>query len=251
MMRAYYTLVRRELGSFFVSFTGYVVIAAAAFLMGLGLVSMVDGLRNQTTSMPVTQLFYGTAYFWLILLPSTPVITMRLFALEKFTGTFETLMTTPVSDRQVVFAKFTAALLFFMMMWLPLIPCLFILRHLAGDPTLLDSGALGGMFIGIALLGCLFVSIGAFASSLTRSQALASMTSLALGVGLFLLSFFGEQESSDTGWRQQVLSQLSMNQHMHDFVQGIVDTRHVVFYLSGTAFFLFLTLRVIESRRWK
>ena len=79
--------------------------------------------------MPVTELFYATPFFWLILLLAAPVITMRLFAQEKFSGTFETLMTTPVSDLQVVLAKFTAALLFYLVMWLPLLACMFVVRH--------------------------------------------------------------------------------------------------------------------------
>jgi ABC-2 type transport system permease protein len=219
--------------------------------MGLGLVSMVDSLRDIKTERPMTRLFFETAYFWIILLPATPVITMRLFAQEKFTGTFETLMTTPVSDRQVVFAKFSGALIFFMLMWLPLLPCMLLIREFLGDPRLLDGGTLAGMFIGIALAGSLFVAMGTFSSSLTRSQALAAMTSLALGVGLFLVGLISDREYVETSWHQQILSQFSLNRHMFDFVRGVVDTRHVVFYLGGTALFLFLTLRVIESRRWK
>lgn len=250
-MRIFLTLLRRELGAFFFSFTGYVVIAAAAFLMGLGLVSMVDGLRQTPTAMPMTRLFFGTAYFWIILLSATPVITMRLFAHEKFTGTFETLMTTPVSDFQVVLAKFSGALLFFLLMWLPLLPCMLLVRNFLGDPRLLDAGTVSGMFIGIVLLGSVYVAIGTFSSSLTRSQALAAMTSLALGVTLFLIGLWSEREPLGDGLAQQALAQFSLSEHMFDFVRGVVDTRHVVFYVSLTGLFLFLTLRVVESRRWK
>ena len=109
LMQAYWTLIRRELAGFFLSLSGYIIIAAALFLMGLSFVVILVKLQKPTP-MPVTELFYITPFFWLILLLTTPVITMRLFALEKFSGTFETLMTTPVSDFQVVAAKFTAAL---------------------------------------------------------------------------------------------------------------------------------------------
>ena len=115
-MRAYWTLVRRELAGFFLSLSGYVIIAAALVLMGLSFVVILEKLQKPTI-IPVTELFYITPFFWLILLLTTPVITMRLFALEKFSGTFETLMTTPVSDLQVVAAKFTAALVFYVLMW--------------------------------------------------------------------------------------------------------------------------------------
>src|ERR1017187_5967285 len=115
-MRAYWTLTRRELGGFFLSLSGYIIIGAALVLMGLSFVVILDKLQKPTI-MPVTEVFYNSPFFWLILLLTTPVITMRLFALEKFSGTFETLMTTPVSDLQVVAAKFTAALVFYILMW--------------------------------------------------------------------------------------------------------------------------------------
>src|SRR5664279_465421 len=155
-MRAYWTLVRRELASFLLSLTGYIIIAAALFLMGYSFVVILDKLQQKTLSVPVTELFTDT--FWLILLLTTPVITMRLFAQEKFSGTFETLMTTPVSDLQVVAAKFTAALLFYALMWLPLLGCLLVVQHYAGGKTILDGGVIGGTFLGILLLGGLFVS---------------------------------------------------------------------------------------------
>src|ERR1041385_9312839 len=118
-MHAYWTLVRRELSGYFLSMTGYIIIAAALLLLGFSFVDLLKQLQHDPTSMPVTELFYSTWYFWLILLLTTPVITMRLFALEKFSGTFETLMTSPVSDLQVVLATFTAALPFYPGLWRP------------------------------------------------------------------------------------------------------------------------------------
>ena len=100
-MQEYCTLTRRELSGFFLSPIGYVVMAAAAFLMGLILVVMVLSVGSDAQPMPLTELFFNTWFFWMIPLITIPVITMRLFALEKFSGTYETLMTTPVSDRQV------------------------------------------------------------------------------------------------------------------------------------------------------
>ncbi len=250
-MRTFLTLTRRELASFFVSWTGYVIIAAVAFLLGLSFVIIMGNLRSQPTTLPVTEVFYETAFFWLILLPATPVITMRLFALEKFSGTFETLMTTPVSDLQVVLAKFAGALLFYLAMWTPLLACIFLLRNFTNDPTALDAGAIGGTFLGIALVGGLFLALGCFGSALTRSQIIAAMISFAGGFGLFILSFLQNRVEVNTSWLAQWLYCLSPVTHMEDFARGVVDTRAVVFYLSFTAFFLFLTLRVVESRRWK
>ena len=109
-------------------------------LIGLSFVVLMTNLGSDPSPMPVTEMFYRTYFFWLIVLLATPVITMRLFALEKFSGTFETLMTTPVSDLQVVAAKFTAALIFYIVMWLPMLACLFVVRHFTDQPGALDRG---------------------------------------------------------------------------------------------------------------
>jgi len=250
-MQAYLTLTRRELSGYFLSMTGYIIIAAALFLMGLSFVVLLEKLQLEPTLMPVTELFYITPFFWLILLLSTPVITMRLFALEKFSGTFETLMTAPVSDREVVLAKFTAALVFYMIMWLPLLGCLLIVRHYTNDPSAFDLGAVGSTFLGILLLGRLFLSLGCCASAMTRSQVTAAMISLVFGATLFLVGVLSSQLPLRPSWQTQVLAALSFFEQMHDFARGVIDTRAVVLYLSATLFFLFLTLRIVESRRWK
>jgi len=250
-MQAYLTLTRRELAAFFVSWTGYVIIAAAAFLMGLSFVVLLVKLRLEATTMPVTELFYATPFFWLILLLAAPVITMRLFAQEKFSGTFETLMTSPVRDAHVVLAKFTAALLFYLVMWTPLLACLFVLGRYTNDPSALDPAAVGGMFLGIFLLGCLFLAMGCFGSSLTRSQIVAAMISFAGGISLFLVNFLADRLESKTSWLTQAFSYVALVDHMQDFARGVVDTRPVVFCATLTLFFLFLTLRSLESRRWK
>jgi ABC-2 type transport system permease protein len=250
-MRTYWTLTRRELGAYFLSLTGYVIIAAALFLMGYSFVVMLDKLRHERTSMPVTELFYNTDFFWLILLSTTPLITMRLFAQEKFSGTFETLMTTPVKDLEVVLAKFTAALMFYTVMWLPLLGCMLVVRHYTRDPSALDAGVVGSTFLGILLLGAMFVALGCFASALTRNQAVAAMIGLVLGVSLFLLAFLADRFADAASWQAQVLACFTLFDQMHDFARGVVDTRAVVLYASLTLFSLFLTLRVVESRRWK
>jgi ABC-2 type transport system permease protein len=249
-MRIFGTLLRRELAAFFFSITGYVIIAAVTLLVGLSFVVLIAGLGSDPFMATVTEMFYGTFYFWLILLLATPVITMRLFALEKSSGTFETLMTTPVGDFQVVAAKFAAAIVFYMVTWLPMLACLFIVRHFTNQPGALDAGTVGGMYLGIFLTGCLFLSLGCFASAISQSQMAAAMISFVLGVSLFSLGYLAKQIPVTAQWQTQILSYFSLFDQM-DFARGVVDTRTVVFYASTTFFFLFLTLRVVESRRWK
>jgi ABC-2 type transport system permease protein len=169
-MRAYWTLTRRELASYFISPAGYIIIAAVVFLMGLSFVTMLWQLQENPNPQPVTQLFYSTVYFWIVLLLACPVITMRLFALEKYSGTFETLMTTPVSDLQVVMAKFTGAMVFYMLMWLPSLLCIVVLRNFVKNVDVLQPGLIGSTFLGIFLLGGLFMALGCFASALSRGH---------------------------------------------------------------------------------
>ena len=168
-MKIFWTLLRRELAAFFFSLSGYVIIAASAFLIGESFAQLIDGLGTDPWPMPVTQMFFSSLYFWMIVLLVAPVITMRLFALEKASGTFETLMTTPVGDFQVVAAKFTAAILFYIVMWLPLLVCLLIVGHFTNQSNALDPGTVAGMYLGILLSGGFFLSFGCLASALTRS----------------------------------------------------------------------------------
>jgi ABC-2 type transport system permease protein len=250
-VKIFLALLRRELAAFFFSLTGYVIIAAVAFLIGLGFVEVIIGLGNDPSPVPVTEMFYQTLFFWFILLLVTPVITMRLFALEKYSGTFETLMTTPVGDWQVVASKFAAALVFYVVMWLPLLVCLFIVRHFTNQSGL-DAGTVGGMFVGIFLSGGLFLALGCFASALTRSQMAAAMIAFVLGVSLFSLTFLAKAFSSGTQtWVSRAIASFDFLGQMDDFARGVVDTRTVILYSGLAFFFLFLTLRVIESRRWK
>ena len=250
-MQSYLTLTRRELAGYFLSFSGYVIIAATTFLVGQSLSVLLVKLANEASPMPVTELFYRTELFWRIVLLAAPIITMRLFALERASGTFETLMTTPISDLSVVLAKFTAALIFYIVMWLPMLGCLSVVQHFAKQNSALELGTLGSMYLGIVLIGALFLALGCFASALTRSQVVAAMFAFVLGVSLFALGYIADPAHASASWQAEVLSRFALFDQMHDFARGVVDTRAVVLYVSLTFFFLFLTLRAVESQSWK
>jgi ABC-2 type transport system permease protein len=253
-MRIFGTLLRRELASFFLSLAGYTIIAAITLLLGLSFVVLIAGVGSDPFTVPVTEMFYSTFYFWLILLLATPVITMRLFALEKAAGTFETLMTTPVGDVQVVLAKFSAAVIFYLVAWLPLLGCLFIVQHFSNQSGALDAGTVGGMFLGIFLIGSLFLSLGCLASALSNSQMTAALISFVLGVSVFSLAYLAKSAQSKlmaAHWQAKALSFFNLFDQMRDFALGAVNLSAVIFCVSGTFLCLFLTLRVVESRRWK
>ena len=250
-MQVYLTLVRRELAGYFFSITGYVVIALVALLLGLAFNNMIEVIQGVPIPMPITELFFRSYYVWIVLLLAVSIITMRTFAQERFSGTFETLMTAPVSDFQVVAAKFSSALLFYAVMCLPFVICILLPRYFASDGYLPDRGVIGATLLGVFLIGSLLLSLGCFASALTRSQMTSAIISFGLGWGLFLLSSLADEAQATASWRAKVLAFFALSEHMHDFARGVVDTRPLVFYVSLTFTFLFLTLRVVQSRRWK
>lgn len=250
-MRAYAVLLRRELSCYLYALSSYVTLAVVLFLLGLGWVSLLEAFNGETLAAPLTEVFYDTMYFWLVLLVVPPVITMRLFARERSAGTFETLMTAPVGDATVVLAKFTAGFLFYLLTWLPLVVCLAVVRRYIPEPHPQDWLPVASTFLGVALLGAGYVAMGCLASALTRSQILAAVLALALGVTLFLVSFLRASVGTGEGWAAAVVNHISLLTHMEQFVRGVVDTRPVVFHLSWTAWLLFLTVKVVESRRWK
>jgi ABC-2 type transport system permease protein len=126
-----------------------------------------------------------------------------------------------------------------------------ILRYFARGSSLLETGALCSTFLGIFLLGALYMAIGCFASSLTRNQIVAAMISFAIGAAFFLVSFLGDQFPLQPTWVTRVLDCVCVWRQMQEFARGVVDTRYIVFYVTAAVFFLFLTCRVVESRRWR
>jgi ABC-2 type transport system permease protein len=239
------------LGGYFASFAGYVVIASVLFLLGLSFNDILSKLNTEPTEMPLTEGFFIMFYFWIVFLLTTPVMTIRSFASEKFSGTYETLMTAPVGDLQVVLAKFSGALGFYILTWLPLLGYLVMLRGYSNEAASLDPWVVASTFVGILLIGGVYMAVGCFASALTRSQTVAAILSYALGLSLFLLSLRALVSAPPAGWVIKIYSHIAMTQHMEQFARGIVDTRVLAYYLSLIAFFLFLTWKVVESRRWK
>jgi len=139
---------------------------------------------------------------------------------------------------------------FYTLIWLPLLGCLLVVRWFTNSLSAFDAGLLGSTFLGILLLGGLFISLGCFASALTRSQVTAAMISLVLSPTLFLLGILADQLPASNTWQSQVLATFALFTQMHDCARGVLDTRLIVFCLTATLFSLFLTLRVVESRRW-
>jgi ABC-2 type transport system permease protein len=174
-----------------------------------------------------------------------PMLTMRLMSEEFRSGTVETLMTAPVSEIDVVLGKFFGTLVFYLVMLAATL--LHVVLVAAYGP--LDVGLLLCNYLGLILLGGLYISVGLFFSALTRNQVIAVVCSFVL---LAVFTFLANYLASDQeGAVRVVLQHLSVMAHFQDFSRGLVDVNHLVFFLTTTVLFLFLTVKALESRRWR
>ena len=248
-MRAFLTLWRRELAAYFLSPIAYVMTIFFLVIMGFSFWMLVSVMAQGPAGVTVMKELFGSFFFWIAMLIVVPVLTMRLFAEEKRSGTIESLMTAPVTDTAVVLSKFAGARSFFIVMWLPTIAYAYILKAFSPLSAPVDLGPMAGGYAGAFLLGSFYISVGLFASSLTSNQIIAAITSFAMICRAFLggfLTFFARSEGL-----RQAAAYVSSVSHMLDFSRGAVDTRPIVLCLSATALMLFATVKVIESRKWK
>ena len=248
-MRAFLTLWRRELEAYFLSPIAYVMTIFFLVIMGFSFWMLVSVMAQGPAGVTVMQELFGSFFFWIAMLIVVPVLTMRLFAEEKRSGTIESLMTAPVTDTAVVLAKYAGAFGFFIVMWLPTIAYAYILKAFSPLSAPVDLGPMAGGYLGAFLLGSFYISVGLFASSLTNNQIVAAITSFAIICMAFFggfLTFFARSEGL-----RSVAAYFSSVSHMLDFSRGAVDTRPIVLCISATALMLFATVKVIESRKWK
>jgi ABC-2 type transport system permease protein len=236
----------RELRAYFVSPLAYVVLFFLLVLHGIVFSLIVTFLSDprQPAGRPFDY-FFGGFPFWLIVLFAVPVITMRLVAEERKSGSIEVLMTAPISEGQVVGGKFAASLAFWVVLWLPTVLYAVILESF-GD---VDWGTLGAGYLGVLLLGSFFLSIGVMTSALTRNQIVAAVAAFSLSLFVFFVGFV--TGLVDEPWLQELTGYVSVIDHMDELRRGIVDTRRLVYYLSGTFFFLFVAARALEDRKWR
>ena len=247
-MNNFLALTQRELKAFWYSPIAYVVSALFLLLQGVVfalLLALLNDPRIDPTFTMAQFFFSGTFFFWFIALVIPPLLTMRSFSEEKRTGTIEFLLTAPVTDTQVVLAKFAGAWLCYLLLWIATLPFFFLLRTLSA----FDWGPVFAGYVGTGLLGMVLIAVGVFASSLTRNQVIAAVLSFVAILLLFsigvLAVFVRDPESS------KMIQYLSLLEQLRGFSKGVIDTRPMVFYLSLTSIFLFLTGRVISSSRWR
>ncbi len=241
-------LLRRELNAYFASVLGYVALMFFLLVMGVTFAVVVRYLNTGPTQLTAMKILFSM--FWLPSLVVVPMITMRLLAEEKRAGTLEMLMTAPVTDFEVVLAKFLGAVVLYAMMWALTGFYVLIVRHFSGSEAMLDLGPIFSGYLGVIVIGQFFIAVGLLASSMTKSQVAAALMSFAV-VFMMLIVLNWLTFLFPSGPLGKVFHAVSAFDQMEDFERGIVDVRPVVLYLSGTVLALFITTRVVESRKWK
>ena len=239
-------IFRRELASYFFSPIAYVVIALFVMVNGLIFYTAAQTYHDSPEQINVIIRHpYGWAPFWCLFL--TPIITMRLLAEEKRSGTLEALMTAPVTPVQVVAGKFLAAEFFFCLIWMTLLFHVLILVIL-GKP---DLGPVVAVYIGITTLGAAMIGLGLLASALTRNQIIAVIVAF-IGNLLVLLFESLRRLFADDPEAGRFFDFVGLSSHFrNEYHRGVVDLRFIALYLSVAALFLFLSVQALRARQWR
>ena len=259
-MKNIWAIYRKEMGHYFVSpiayvFIGLFLILSAYFfnffltaIIQQSLSAQMEGLRygmSQNMDVPseVMRAFFGLLSTLVLFI--TPILTMGVYAEERKRGTMELLMTSPVTETEIVLGKFLASFSLFALMLLPTLSYL-VFMYVHSDP-LPPWRVLVAGYAGILLLGASLTALGTFISSLTENQIIAAVLTFAA----FLLVWVLDIGHNASGTVASVLTYLSVIRHYEDFTRGVIDTTALVYYGSFVFLFVFLTIRSVDSMRWR
>lgn len=258
-MRNVYLVARKELQSYFSSPVAYVVITMFLVITGyffynqftsfsvLSFQASTDpALAKQQNLLNITETVVRPLFgnISMIMLLMMPLLTMRLFAEEKRSGTIELLLTYPITDMEVIIGKFIACLVVFLLMLL-MTATHPILLIVFGEP---EIGPILTGYVGLFFMGAAFISLGIFTSSLTENQIIAA--TLSFGV-LFLFFMMGYSVGMMGPFLGNLIMYISLIGHLESFAKGVIDTTDIIYYGVFITLFIFLTLRVLESKRWR
>lgn len=251
-----FAIAQKELKSYFASPIAYVVIGMFALLFGwffiallaffvrqsmqMGQFGMGAGPMNVNQQM-IRPLLLNASVLVLFVLP---MVTMRTYSEEKRSGTIELLLTSPLTDFQIIMGKFLGAFTLYAAMLLVTLIHVGVLFWY-GTP---EWRPIATAYLGLLLLGGCFLSVGLFISSLTKNQIVAGMVTFGVFLMLWVINWIGSFSGPTT---QEILNYVSITDHFDDFAKGVVDTKHLVFYVSFITFGLFLTAKAVDSERWR
>ncbi|MFZ0211182.1 MAG: ABC transporter permease [Candidatus Acidiferrales bacterium] len=259
-MRGFYAIFRKEMSHYFVSPVAYIIVFVFLGLSGIFFTNALTEVTNYANSMAMESMqmgqsanidvpgvllrvFLGTV--GIVVLFLTPMLTMGIYSEERKRGTMELLMTSPITDAQIVLGKFFASLSLLVIMLLPTVfYMMYIFAH--SDPTP-PWRIIAGAYLGLILLGASLLALGGFLSSLTENQIIAAVSIFGISLVLWLLDVFAQ----GNGPIAQALQYAAILQHYDPFVRGVIDTTGLIFFGSWIFLGIFLTMRAVESMRWR
>ena len=245
-MRGLWAVAKREIRGFFLSPAAWVILTAWLLWCGASFWLLSEYYAGQTVAgakdTPLSAFFGNTVLFFMPLLVFAPLLTMRLVAEERRSGTLENVMTTPVSETAYVLGKYAAAMLFWAFLWAPTVLYVWITRQYGS----IDGGAVLSSYLGILLIGGYYMAVGLLMSALSPTPIIAAAGTFFVLGALFV---FGIGEFVLEGRARELSEYVSVWGHMSDFSKGIVDTRYIVFDLSIAVIALVAAVIVLISRR--
>jgi ABC-2 type transport system permease protein len=255
-MRNVLAIAGKEVRSYFASPIAFIITGLFALIFGIFFMAAVTWFAEQSLGMGqfgptpravninqdlIRPLLLNATVVMLFLLP---MVTMRTYSEEKRSGTIELLLTAPVTDVEIIIGKFLGAFALYAVMLL--VTMLYIALLLPySDP---EWKPIAAGYLGLLLLGGGFLSFGLFVSSLTKNQIVAAVGTFSLVLVLWIIDWLADQAGPTT---RTIVSYLSITQHFEDFAKGVIDTKHVVYYLTFIIFGLFLTAKSVDSERWR
>jgi ABC-2 type transport system permease protein len=248
-------IVDKELRSYFASPIAYILIGFFSLLFGWFFYVYLMAFNQQSqqmmqfgqggganiNQMMIRGLFQNTA---VIILFTMPMITMRTYSEEKRSGTIELLLTSPLTDLEIILGKFLGALALYAAMLLVTMLYMAMLFKISNP----EWRPIAAGYLGLLLMGGCFISTGLFISSLTKNQIVAGFLTFVTFLMFWIVSWIGESSGPTT---QAVVSYLSIIEHLEDFARGIIDTKNMIYYLSFITFGLFLTAKSVDRERWR
>jgi len=248
------TLADKELRSYFSSPIAYVIIGLFALLFGyfyyaylyIFIRSSAEMMQGGGRAPNINQQMIASVLqnSAVIILFVMPMITMRTYSEEKRSGTIELLLTSPVTDVQIILGKFFGAMGLYVAMLAVTVLYIAILFWF-GNP---EWRPIAAGYLGLLLMGGCFISVGLLISSLTKNQIVAGILTFTVFLMLWIINWIGESSGPTT---REILNYLSITEHFNDFARGVIDTKHLIYYLSFITFGLFLTAKSVDSERWR
>jgi len=253
-LRNVLTLADKELRSYFSSPIAYVIIGLFALLFGyfyyaylyIFIRSSAEMMQGGGRAPNINQQMIASVLqnSAVIILFVMPMITMRTYSEEKRSGTIELLLTSPVTDVQIILGKFFGAMGLYVAMLAVTVLYMAILFWF-GNP---EWRPIAAGYLGLLLMGGCFISVGLLISSLTKNQIVAGILTFTVFLMLWIINWIGESAGPTT---REILNYLSITEHFNDFARGVIDTKHLIYYLSFITFGLFLTAKSVDSERWR